>query len=121
VKTNEAIVEILAAYDVTGTHRDTAVLAGCSHRTVARYVRAREAGELRTTPVQRDQLIDAFREKSIGAGGSRAAWSVGASGQFTALAAKDAGDRCRPASRDARGAPLQPDAGAIRQSLWTGR
>jgi transposase len=63
VKTTEAIMEILAAYDLTGSYRDAAALVGCSHHTVARYVRAREAGEPRTTPVARNQLIDAFREK----------------------------------------------------------
>jgi transposase len=63
VKTIEAIMEILAAYDLTGTYRDAAALVGCSHHTVARYVRAREAGELRTTPIERSQLIDPFREK----------------------------------------------------------
>jgi transposase len=63
VKTTEAIMEILAAYDLTGSYRDAAALVGCSHHTVARYVRARDAGELRTTPIERSQLIDPFREK----------------------------------------------------------
>lgn len=63
MKTTEAIMEILAAYDLTGSYRDAAALVGCSHHTVACYVRAREAGQPRTTPVSRDQLIDPFREK----------------------------------------------------------
>jgi len=63
VKTTEAIMEILAAYDLTGSYRDAAALVGCSHHTVARYVRARDTGELRTTPAERSQLIDPFREK----------------------------------------------------------
>jgi len=63
VKRTEAIMEILAAYDLTGSFRDAAALVGCSHHTVARYVRARDAGRLRTTPIQRDQLLDPFREK----------------------------------------------------------
>jgi Mu transposase-like protein len=63
VKTTEAIMEILAAYDLTGSYRDAAELVGCSHHTVARYVRAREAGELRTTAAERGQLIDPFRAK----------------------------------------------------------
>ncbi len=63
MKTTEAIMEILAAYDLTGSYRDAAALVGSSHHTVARYVRARDAGGLRTTPVQRDQLIDPFRDK----------------------------------------------------------
>jgi hypothetical protein len=63
VKTTEAIMEILAAFDLTGSYRDAAELVGCSHHTVARYVRARDAGELRTAPIQRSQLIDPFRDK----------------------------------------------------------
>ena len=38
MKTTEGIMEILAAYDLTGSYRDAAALAGCSHHTVARYV-----------------------------------------------------------------------------------
>src|SRR5438128_2524928 len=54
-------MEILAAYDLTHSFRDAAELTGCSHHTVARYVRARDAGQLQTTPVQRNQVIDPFR------------------------------------------------------------
>lgn len=46
MKRPEAIMEILAAYDLTGSLRDAAALAGCDHHTVARYVTAREAGQL---------------------------------------------------------------------------
>ena len=64
MKKTEEIMEILAAYDLTGSVRDAAALAGCDHHTVARYVRARDSGQLTiTTPLQRDPLIDAFREK----------------------------------------------------------
>jgi hypothetical protein len=35
-------MEILEAYDVTGSLRGAAVLAGCDHKTVAHWVRARE-------------------------------------------------------------------------------
>ncbi len=61
MKKTEAIMEILAAYDLTQSYRDAAELTGCSHHTVARYVRARDAGQLQTTPAQRSQLIDPFR------------------------------------------------------------
>lgn len=61
MKKTEAIMEILAAYDLTQSFRDAAELTGCSHHTVARYVRARDAGQLQTTPAQRSQLIDRFR------------------------------------------------------------
>ena len=40
-------MEILEAYDLTGSLRDAAELAGCSHHTVARYVAARERAACR--------------------------------------------------------------------------
>jgi hypothetical protein len=42
VKRSEEIVE---AYDLTGSYRAAAELAGCDHHTVARYVALREAGQ----------------------------------------------------------------------------
>ena len=63
MKKAEAIMEILAAYDLTQSYRDAAALVGCAPNTVARYVQAREAGGLSTTPVARRQVIDPFREK----------------------------------------------------------
>ena len=63
MKTTEAIMEILAAYDLTQSYRDAAALVGCAPNTVARYVLARDTGELKTAPAQRDQLIDPFRDK----------------------------------------------------------
>lgn len=52
-------VEILEAFDLTGSLRDAARLAGCSPMTVSRYVRLREAGRLPTGPsARRDQLVD---------------------------------------------------------------
>src|SRR5438876_117603 len=56
-------MEILAAYDLTGSFRDAAALVGCDHHTVARYVRARDAGQVSTALQRRDQLVDPFREK----------------------------------------------------------
>jgi len=45
LKSAEEIMEILEAYDLTGSYRDAAELAGCDHHTVARYVAAgRPAG-----------------------------------------------------------------------------
>lgn len=38
VKRNEETVEILEAYDLTGSYRAAAELAGCDHPTVRRYV-----------------------------------------------------------------------------------
>jgi len=46
VKSAEEIMEILEGFDLTGSYRDAAELAGCSPNTVARYVSDREAGTL---------------------------------------------------------------------------
>ncbi|MBC9077830.1 IS21 family transposase [Mycobacterium canettii] len=57
-------MEILEAYDLTGSLRDAAELAGCSHHTVAEYVAARERGEL--TPgraARREMLVDPYLDK----------------------------------------------------------
>lgn len=57
-------MEILDAYDLTGSLRDAAELAGCSHHTVKRYVETREkAGGPPDAPVRRNQLIDPFLPK----------------------------------------------------------
>jgi hypothetical protein len=39
-------MQILEAFDLTGSLRDAAELAGCDHHTVARYVAARDNGGL---------------------------------------------------------------------------
>lgn len=57
-------MEILEAYDLTGSLRDAAELAGCSHHTVARYVAAREAGTLSDRQaVRRPMAADEFLPK----------------------------------------------------------
>jgi hypothetical protein len=64
VKSDGEVMEILEAYDLTGSCRAAAELAGCSHHTVAHYVAAREEGRL--TPgsaARRPMLIDAFLPK----------------------------------------------------------
>jgi hypothetical protein len=64
VKSAEEIMNILEAYDLTGSLRDAAELAGCSHHTVARYVRAREQGRLAPgARARRPGVIDEFLEK----------------------------------------------------------
>jgi hypothetical protein len=64
VKSAEEIMEILAAFDLTGSLRDAAELAGCSHHTVARYVAAREKGWVPGGPPDRRAgVIDPFLEK----------------------------------------------------------
>jgi hypothetical protein len=64
LKSAEEIMEILEAYDLTGSYRDAGELAGCSHHTVAGYVRARDEGRL--TPgraARRPMLVDGFLPK----------------------------------------------------------
>ena len=58
-------MEVLEAFDLTGSYRDAATLAGCSHHTVARYVAARETGGQRDKAAARPQLIDEFVPKVI--------------------------------------------------------
>jgi transposase len=63
LKRAEGIVEILEAFDRTGSFRAAAELAGCSHHTVARYVRLRAAGRVLTERAARDRLVDGFLAK----------------------------------------------------------
>ena len=55
-------MEILAAFDLLGSARAAADLAGCSHHTVARVVAERDAGG--SAPrVSRPRLTDEFLTK----------------------------------------------------------
>jgi transposase len=64
VKSREEIMEILEAFDLTGSFRDAGELAGCSHHTVAAYVAKRDAGELPDDgPERRERIIDPFLGK----------------------------------------------------------
>jgi len=56
-------MEILEAFDLTGSYRDAAELAGCSAHTVAGYVQRREEGRLSSSPLRRDQMIDDYLDK----------------------------------------------------------
>src|SRR5919107_225055 len=73
VKSGREIVEILDAYDLTGSYRAAAELAGCDHHTVARYVQLREAGgspvarEHRARPI--DEYLDKIEELVARSGG----------------------------------------------------
>ena len=58
VKSAEEIMNMLEAFDLTGSLRDAGELSGVSHHTVGRYVAAREAGALSDRPAPRPQLID---------------------------------------------------------------
>ena len=57
------VVEILEAFDLTGSLREAARLTGCSPMTVARYVRLRERGQVAPDPVRRDQILDPYLAK----------------------------------------------------------
>jgi hypothetical protein len=64
VKSREEIMEILEAFDLTGSFRDAGELAGCSHHTVAAYVSKRDEGRLPGEgPVRRERIIDPFLAK----------------------------------------------------------
>jgi len=63
VKSAEEIMEILDAYDLTGSFRDAGELAGCSHHTVKHYVDRRAAAGRLDRAATRPLLIDAFLPK----------------------------------------------------------
>jgi transposase len=63
LKSAEEIMQMLEAFDLTGSLRDAGELAGCSHHTVGRYVAARDAGRLTGQPVARPRVIDGFWAK----------------------------------------------------------
>ena len=56
-------MEILAAYDLTGSLQPTAEPTGCSHRTVARHVAAPNAGRPIGEPPARGRVTDAYLPK----------------------------------------------------------
>jgi hypothetical protein len=64
VKKPEEAMEILEAYDLAGSLRGAAALAGCDHKTVARLVAAREAaGGGLPARARRRPLVDPFAGK----------------------------------------------------------
>jgi transposase len=63
VKRDEEIMEILEAYDLTGSYRRAAELAGCDHHTVKRYVQLRGLGVDPTARAARSKMIDEFMPK----------------------------------------------------------
>ena len=64
VKSREEIMNMLEAFDLTGSLRDAGELAGCSHHTVAAYVTKRDEGRLGGVgPVRRKRIIDPWLAK----------------------------------------------------------
>jgi hypothetical protein len=63
MKSNEEIMEILEAYDLTGSYRGAAELVGCDHHTVAHYVALRTAGGTAGDRAARTKMIDEYMPK----------------------------------------------------------
>ena len=64
MKSREEIMNMLEAFDLTGSLRDAGELAGCSHHTVAAYVAERDEGRLPGVgPVRRKRIIDPWLSK----------------------------------------------------------
>jgi transposase len=63
VKSAGEAMEILEAFDLTGSLRAASELVGCSPNTVARYVRLRARGRPLEEPVRRSQVVDPYLAK----------------------------------------------------------
>ena len=64
MKSREEVMNMLEAFDLTGSLRDAGELAGCSHHTVAAYVAKRDEGRLGGVgPVRRKRIIDPWMGK----------------------------------------------------------
>ncbi len=63
MKSDEEIMQILEAFDLTRSFRDAGELAGCDHKTVAHWVARRDAGAMAAKAVARPRLIDPFLAK----------------------------------------------------------
>ena len=64
----EKIMEVLEAYDLTGSYRSAGQLCGVDHHTVRRYVAARDAGLDPTVPAHpvREKVTDPFIDHIVG-------------------------------------------------------
>jgi transposase len=62
MKPNEEVMEILEAFDLTGSYRAAGRLAGCDAKTVARYVALRDNGKELDVSV-RDSIVSAHLDK----------------------------------------------------------
>ena len=71
MKSREEIMNMLEAFDLTGSLRDAGELAGCSHHTVAAYVARRGEGRLGGVgPVRRKRIIESVAAEDRGVGGA---------------------------------------------------
>jgi transposase len=57
LKKAEEVMEILEAYDLTGSLRGAAALCGCDHKTVGQWVRARDAAGGEPQPADRARPV----------------------------------------------------------------
>src|SRR5438093_15606 len=63
MKADEEIMNMLEAYDLCGSFRLAAELAGCDHHTVARYVTLRDQGRAPSARPVRARTIDPYLAK----------------------------------------------------------
>ena len=63
MKKPEEVMEILEAYDLSGSLRGAALLAGCDHKTVAHWVRQRELGLVPKVERKRPAMETDFMRK----------------------------------------------------------
>ncbi|MGH2385635.1 MAG: IS21 family transposase, partial [Candidatus Limnocylindria bacterium] len=63
MKRSVEVMEILEAFDLTGSYRAAAALTGSDHKTVARYVRERDRGRAAGEAAQRRKRIDPLLAK----------------------------------------------------------
>ena len=63
MKKPEEVMEILEAYDLAGTLRGAAQLAGCDHKTVAHWVAQREQGLVPKVERKRPAMETDFMRK----------------------------------------------------------
>ena len=64
MKSTEDVMEILEAFDLAGSLRAAAWLAGCSHHTVGRYVGLREDGRPPDAKPVRTRIVDDYVAKA---------------------------------------------------------
>ena len=63
MKSAGEIMEILEAYDLVGTYRGAARIAGCDHHTVRHHVERRAAAAELAVPSPRPSVVDGYRAK----------------------------------------------------------
>ncbi len=63
MKSDEEIMDMLEAFDLTGSYRAAAELAGVDHHTVERYVALRDGGRSPSSGIDRPKLIDPLLPK----------------------------------------------------------